>query len=116
MLPRPLPERGPILLYLSRLFASERREDKDAHDMAVQAVRAALSGDAGRILLELLEVSINSGPMPAATETRALGERNAQEFILSDLRRLLTNEPEQLAQRQADASSARRPGGNNPRR
>jgi hypothetical protein len=104
MLPRPLSEPGPLLAYLTQL----RKIDSAKADKVQAMVRLALGTEGGAILLELLEVSTLLSQQPVLGDDRALAARNAQAFIASDLRRIMSNETEELLQRQTDAASARR--------
>ena len=101
---------GPILTYLERL----RRLGADDHvDQVFAAVRTILSTDDGRMLLDLLEKSTSLLLTPVISDERALFARNAQAFIASDLRRILSNEREILEQRRegnAGRGVGRKPG------
>lgn len=97
-LPRRLSEPGPIIRYLLAL----REIDKEKHDGAVEAVRKALSGTEGRILLDLLDKSTLEVIHPSDANSSALAASNAQSFIASDLRRLMSDELEQVYKRQAE--------------
>jgi len=103
-LPLLLPEPGPLLTYLAKVYAI----DKEKHRDVMEAVRAALSTPEGAILMELLQKSIELSPIPISDDGRALSARNAQAFIAHDLRRILSNETEQLLTRQADLAGQRR--------
>jgi uncharacterized protein YcgL (UPF0745 family) len=104
MLPQALSEAGPILTYLAKLSVSHR---KDA-DRVMQQIRVMLSTPEGVMFLNLLEVSTQLTLTPILGEVRALEARNAQGFIVADLKRIASDEHEKLLQRQDDAGSARR--------
>ena len=95
-LPLRLSEPGPILQYMSFL----RGIDAKTADKVVAAVRAILSTDDGAILLDLLEKSTLKGHVPIMADPRALEALNAQSLIALDLRRILSDETEQLLDRQ----------------
>jgi hypothetical protein len=102
-LPLRLSEAGPILDYLRVLFAT----DRDLCIATATAVQSVLSQTDGRILLDLLEKSVLMTQLPVLADDRALLARNAQAFILSDLRRIASDEIGRLVE-QADARSAGR--------
>ena len=104
-LPRPLNEPGPLLTYLSKLRNSGHA---DQADKAQDAVRAVMASQVGAILLELLEVSTSLSLTGILQDERALAARNSQSFIASDLRRIMTDETEQLLERQANMGRGRR--------
>lgn len=110
-LPLPLNEPGPLLAYLSKLHAFKKGEIAEA---TIGAVRAVLRTEDGRILLDLLEKSTSLLLTPILADDRALFARNAQAFIASDLRRIMSDENEQLLDK-IGAGSGRSDGGN-PRR
>jgi len=95
-LPLPLSEPGPILTYLTRLRSANIDQIKLAADHAEAQVREMLNTQAGAILLDLLEKSTSLSQVPISGDERALAARNAQTFILSDLRRIASNETEQI--------------------
>ena len=105
-LPLRLSEPGPILQYMSFL----RSFDAKTADKVRAAVRSVLSTPDGAILLDLLEKATLKGHVPITADPRALEAINAQSFIPLDLRRILSDETEQLLSRQADKASANRPG------
>jgi hypothetical protein len=98
-LPRPLNDAGPLLGYLSRLSGVNR----DLADATVGAVRAVLSTPDGAMLLDLLEKSTLLSVMPVLSDDRALCARNAQALICSDLRRIMSDEHEQILRAKAGA-------------
>lgn len=100
-LPLRLSEPGPLLNYLTWL----RQSDPKAADKTVAAIRAALSTPDGAILLDLLEKSTKDLLVPILADPRALEARNAQSFIPLDLRRILSDETEQLLQRKTDTGT-----------
>jgi len=103
-LPLPLSEPGPLLTYLSWL----RGFDAKSADRVVAAVRTVLSTEEGAILLDLMEKSTKDFRVSILADPRALEARNAQSFMSLDLRRIMSDETEQLLQRQADAGARRR--------
>jgi hypothetical protein len=111
-LPRRLSEPGPVIRYLLAL----RGMDKSKHDAAIAAARKALSGVEGRILLDLLDKSTLEIQHPVGVDPSALVASNAQSLIASDLRRLMSDELEQVYERQADARSRHGRGTGNPGR
>lgn len=104
-LPRPFNEPGPILSYLSKL---RNAGHADQAAKAQEAVRTLLGTPDGSILLELLEVSTSLSLTGILQDERALAARNSQSFIASDLRRIMTDETEQLLDRQANISGGSR--------
>jgi hypothetical protein len=103
----PLPlrhsEPGPILGYLTQLRAANPK----LAEQTIAAVRALLRTQDGAILLDLLDKSTVQALVPILADPRALEARNAQGFIVSDLRRIVTNETEQLVQQQTDKAGTR---------
>lgn len=91
-LPRPLNEPGPLLAYLAKLRVVNPALTKDA----VELIRATLATEGGAILLDLLEKSTLMSVSPILGDDRALSAKNAQALIPSDLRRIMSNETEQL--------------------
>jgi hypothetical protein len=69
-------------------------------DKAIAAIRAMLSTPDGAIFLEMLENSTVNWRVPILADDRALAARNAQSFIALDLRRIMSDETEQLLDRQ----------------
>jgi hypothetical protein len=112
MLPHPISEPGPILTYLARVRNAAKDEETrylaDMADHTLAAVKAMLQTPEGRIFMDLLEKSTQLSLTPILSDERALAARNAQGFITSDLRRIMTDETERLLQRQDDAASAGR--------
>jgi len=103
-LPRRQSEPGPILSYLSGLRAA----DGALADKVMQNVRTMLQTPEGAMFLELLDNSTSLSLVPILADSRALEARNAQAFIAADLRRIMSDEHEQLLQRAHDAGSTRR--------
>lgn len=101
-LPRLLNEPGPILTYLSRL----RQVDSARADATIGAIRSLLSQPDGAILLDLLEKSTTLLVTPILADDRALFARNAQAILASDLRRIMSDEHEQVSGQDAE----KRPG------
>ena len=95
-LPLPLSEPGPLLTYYSRARAADPKK----MDKAIAAIRAMLSTPDGAIFLEMLENSTVNWRVPILADDRALAARNAQSFIALDLRRIMSDETEQLLDRQ----------------
>ena len=104
MLPLRFSEPGPVLNYLSWL----RSFDAKAADRTIAAIRSLFATPDGAILLDLLEKSTKDFIVPVLADPRALEARNAQCFIPLDLRRIQSDETEQLLQRQTDTTSRRR--------
>lgn len=104
-LPRRLSKPGPVLDYLFHL----RRMNPALADEVVAKIRVALSGE-GAIVLDLLEKSTLLSVVPTDAEPRALDAINAQSFIALDLRRIVSDELDELSQRQ-DGASARNGNG-----
>lgn len=69
-------------------------------DKAIAAIRAMLSTPDGAIFLEMLENATVNWRVPILADDRALAARNAQSFIALDLRRIMSDETEQLLDRQ----------------
>lgn len=101
-LPRLLNEPGPVLTYLSKL----KQIDPARADATIGAVRALLSQPDGAILLDLLEKSTTLLVTPILADDRALFARNAQAILASDLRRITSDEHEQVSGKDAE----KRPG------
>lgn len=101
-LPLPLNEPGPVLTYLSKL----RNLDAARADATIAAVRTVLSLPDGAILLDLLEKSTALSLVPILADERALFARNAQAILASDLRRITSDEHEQVSGPDAE----KRPG------
>lgn len=103
-LPLRLPEAGPLLKYLSWVSSVNRNQAIDA----ARSIKVALATPGGAILLDLLNKSIELSPISIVGDERALAARNAQCFIASDLRRLLSDEIERLLEQSNDAGSERK--------
>lgn len=108
-LPRRVSPPGPLLEYLIAL----RRTHRGSVERVVDAVRACMTSEDGRILLDLLEKSTVLHALPIDCEPRACDARNAQSFIALDLRRIMSDEVEQLLHPPALGTS-RRSGRNTP--
>jgi hypothetical protein len=92
MLPRRLSEPGPILEYLNRL-----RGTNPALVMRVeQDLKTMLQTDEGRMFLDLLDKAVLLSALPTVADDRALTARNAQGLLALDLRRILSDESEQV--------------------
>ena len=96
MFPRPLPrllnEPGPLLSYMSRLSG----KNSDLVTEITAAIRSVMATHDGALLLDLLEKATMISALPILSDERALSARNAQALIASDLRRIMSNEHEQL--------------------
>lgn len=88
MLPNRQSKPGPVIDYLRELANHGDENIKDKARSAVHAVGAVLATPEGRILLELLEKSTLENYLPPSADERALSARNAQRFIVLDLRRI----------------------------
>jgi hypothetical protein len=78
-------------------------------EAAEVAVRDLLQTKDGAMLLDLLEKAVSLSQLTVVSDERALVGRNAQTFIVSDLRRIASNETEQLlAQRAAQHARTER--------
>lgn len=104
MLPNRLSEPGPLLEYLSWLMVSNPRSASDT----AAAIREMVASPNGRIFMDLLEKSVETRPNQISESVSALLARNAQAFILADLRRLATNETEQLLAKRASVGNTGR--------
>jgi hypothetical protein len=102
-LPLPLSEPGPVLTYLSKL----RQADPAQWEKTRVALRFLLETPDGVMLLDLLEKATVHSLLPILADPRALEARNAQALIARDLRRITTDETEQLVQQQNQLASAR---------
>jgi hypothetical protein len=103
-LPRRLSEPGPILEYLNRL----RAKQPDLVMRIEMDLKAMLQTDEGRMFLELLDKSVLLSALPAVTDERALVARNAQGLLALDLRRILSDESEQVYGTETGSSPAGR--------
>lgn len=104
-LPLRLSEPGPLLSYIMWLYTVDKKKALDVADMAARALRTP----EGRILLELIEKSVEATPTKILEDPRALVARNAQAFIASDLKRILSDETKRLHdEREADSASVAR--------
>ena len=95
MLPLRLSDPGPPLSYLQWL----RGANPKPADQTIAAVRSLMATADGAILLDLLEKSTKDFLHPVLADPRAFEARNAQSFIPLDLRRIMSDETEQLLQR-----------------
>lgn len=91
---RRLSEPGPVIDYIANLRRGGL--DRDAQ-RCVLAIREVLASEAGRIVMELLEKSTIETPTPILADVRALTARNAQSFIAHDLRRVMSDEFDNVA-------------------
>jgi hypothetical protein len=100
-LPRRLSKPGPLLEYLRFLHEQEALHPqlKGRFNETVQAIKTVASTKEGAILLDLLDKSTVDFRMSPDTDPRALDALNAQSFIALDLRRIVSNEIEQLLDR-----------------
>jgi hypothetical protein len=111
-LPPRLSEPGPLLTYLSHLQTQAPEHLRPLALEHIHAIREILATEEGAMLMDLLEKSTALSFLPVMSDERALVARNAQALILSDLRRIASNETELLRQA-AEASAGRtrrRPG------
>lgn len=92
MLPRRLSEPGPILEYLNRL----RKAQPDLVLRVEDDLKAMLRTPEGQMFLDLLDKSVLLSAYPTVTDERALVARNAQGLLALDLRRILSDESEQV--------------------
>lgn len=97
-LPHRLSEPGPILTYLSHLQTGKSVSLREVAAQHIGAIRDLLTREEGAMFLDLLEKSTALSFLPIMSDDRALAARNAQALILSDLRRILSNENEILQQ------------------
>ena len=101
MLPLRLSEPGPLLSYMQWL----RGVDPKMADKTIAAIRAVMETPDGAILLDLLEKSTKDFLHPVLADPRALEARNAQSFIALDLRRIMSDETEQLLHRKTNEAN-----------
>lgn len=87
-LPLPLCEPGPLTGYLNLLTEQNPTLAADVS----REIRASLKTPGGVKLMELLEICLMRNPIPISADPSALAARNAQGFILADLRRIASNE------------------------
>jgi len=99
-LPLLLSEPGPLLVYFTKLRMTGPSGQKAA-DETEAAVRDMLQTKEGAIFMDLLEKSVSLSQLPLMADERALVGRNAQTFIVSDLRRIANNEMDQLLAKRA---------------
>ncbi|MCB2105011.1 MAG: hypothetical protein KDE10_11055 [Rhodobacteraceae bacterium] len=102
-LPARLPEPGPLLEYLQWL----RSSDVQASEKARLAIRSMLSTSDGAMFMELLEKAVLYRANAILGDSRALEARNAQGLIAFDLRRIASDEHEQLLERQTNLQHRR---------
>lgn len=100
MLPLRLSEPGPLLDYIQWL----RSFNPKAADSTIAAIRSVMATPDGAILLDLLEKSTKDFLHPVLADPRAFEARNAQSFIPLDLRRIMSDETEQLLHRKTDTT------------
>lgn len=103
-LPRQYSEKGPLLQYLEKLQASQ----PDLAAAVRKAVRAMTRSDEGKIFLDLMDEAIINTQLPIMEDARAYAARNAQGLIAADLRRIASDEHEELVRQQDHAGGARR--------
>lgn len=87
-------EDGPVVDLIHRML--EQGRPKDAQTV-VFTVRDACNGEAGHKLLKMLETVTIQTLVPIHADTRALTARNAQSFIAHDLRRVMSDEFDNVA-------------------
>jgi hypothetical protein len=83
--------------------------DQEIFKDTTKAIRAVLSTEGGAILLDFLEKATLLSLSPVLGDDRALSARNAQALIPSDLRRIMSNEHEQLLLAKGDAGGPGQP-------
>ena len=109
-LPARLAPKGPLLTYLEALARDPALRPRVAETQ--EAIRAALRSPGGQMLLDLMDrATCDWGLDPAlgaAPEVRALADLKAQSLIAHDLRRLVSDELEQVEASLERARSARR--------
>lgn len=108
-LPRRLSKPGPLIEYLTWLHKLEAQHPKlkGRFNEVVQAIKTVASTQEGAILLDFLEKSTHDFALPPDAEPRALDALNAQSFIALDLRRIASDEIEQLLDRQKNVEARR---------
>ena len=108
-LPRRLSKPGPVLEYLMWLHKMEAGfpQMKGKFNAVVNAVKDVADTPEGAILLDLLEKSTHDFALAPDAEPRALDALNAQRFIALDLRRIVSNELEQILERQTSTKARR---------
>lgn len=110
---QPLPRRhskpGPLLDYLVELHKTEALHPKlkGRFNMVVQAIKTVASTPEGAILLDFLEKATHDYRMSPDTDPRALDALNSQSFIALDLRRIVSDELDQILQRQKNVEPRR---------
>lgn len=108
-LPRRLSKPGPLIDYLTWLMKGEADHPQlkgRARDV-INAVKDVFSTPEGLILLDFLEKSTHDFRMSPDAEPRALDALNAQAFIALDLRRIASDELEQILDRQKNVGPRR---------
>lgn len=104
MLPHPINERGPLIRYIQGLQAAGK--SSLARDVVI-GVREAIGTDGGRILMELLEKTTIQSASSILADSRALAALNAQSFIAHDLRRVMSDEFDELLRMEKSAYTER---------
>jgi hypothetical protein len=112
-LPLRKPEAGPVLEYLKWVSVNV---DEARAKLAYQAVSETLNSPGGAILLDLLEKALQFSVFPITENPSALVARNAQCFIVSDLRRIAANEMGTVQQPEDDTKRTGRRSGGSPDR
>lgn len=110
-LPLPPSKNGPLLEYLNVLGEI----DADIARHVSREIRDALKTAGGVKLMELLEIVLMRNPLPIDGNACALAARNAQGFILADLRRIASNELDVRLDEQNRKGGAGRTLGRRPR-
>ncbi|MBR9765362.1 MAG: hypothetical protein GYB53_18040 [Rhodobacteraceae bacterium] len=110
-LPNRIADSGPVLDYLRELLKAEDDAVQARVRTAIRSVQRALNTDDGRILLELLQKSTEDFYLSPEADPRALDALNAQRFIALDLRRIASNETDQLLAQISQLRAAARAGG-----
>lgn len=108
-LPRRISKPGPILEYCQEILKAEQNNPKlkGTYNKIVSAVKTVASTPEGAMLLELLDKATHDYRMSPDTDPRALDALNAQSFIASDLRRIASDEMDQLLERQKNMGTRR---------
>ena len=107
-LPRRLSKPGPVIEYLIWIHKAGQSHPKLSGKFRdiVNAVRDVSATPQGAMLLDLLDKSTTDYRMSPETDARALDALNAQSFIALDLRRIASDEIEQLLERQKDMGTS----------
>jgi hypothetical protein len=88
-----------------------RRADPSLEEKVRVSLRFLMETPDGAMLLDLLEKATVETVLPILADPRALEARNAQALIARDLRRIVSDETDQLVKQQDQVASARRLAG-----